>query len=380
MAISGRERILAALAFREVDRVPIDFGGTYTTSIYHDAYDRLKRQLGMSHPTVIYSKTRLLAIPDPEMLARFDVDTCFLGLGGYQGQQRELEDGSYLDEWGTLWRRADDGHFLYVDGPFFGQKKPEPAAVDEMPWPDPDNPGYYVGLADRAAALRRASDRCIILNMPIGIIHQGQFVRGFADWLKDLYKNRAFTQRMMNNIADRWIKVAENALDLTRGNVDVVFFGDDLASQLAPLFSPDIYRELIKPAHTRMVQAVKARADVKVAYHSCGAVVPLIEDLIDVGIDALNPVQVSARGMDPQGLKEAFHGRMAFWGGIDTQSLLPFGNPDQVRAEVRRMIETLGRGGGYVINSVHNMQNDVPSENVIALFDEARSYVPSWAR
>ena len=379
MAMSGRERILAALSHRPTDRVPIDFGGTYTTSIYHEAYDRLKRHLGMSHPTVIYSKTRLLAVPDPEMVARFDVDTRMLSLGGYRGDQHDRADGSYVDEWGTIWRRADDGHYLYVDGPFYGQKKPEPAAIGQQAWPDPDNPGYYAGLAERGARLRGESDAAIILNMPIGVIHQGQFVRGFADWLKDLYKNRAFITRLLDDIGGRWIRVAETALDLTRGNVDVVFFGDDLASQLAPLFSPEIYRELVKPVHAKMVAAVKAKADVKVLYHSCGAVVPLIDDLIDVGIDALNPVQVSARGMAPELLKEKFRGRMAFWGGIDTQRVLPFGSADEVRAEVRHMVEALGAGGGYVVNSVHNLQNDVPPENVVALFDEARDYVPSWA-
>lgn len=372
--MTHRERVLAALNHEETDRVPIDFGGTYTTTIYYAAYERLKTHLGVEHATNIYSKTRRLAIPDEAVLRRFDVDTRFLGLGGYEGEQRELDEDNYLDEWGTTWRKAEDGHYLYVDGPFFDEKKPDIEALLNGDWPDPDNPGYYRGLAERAAALRRDSDCAIILNMPIGVIHQGQFMRGFGDWLKDLYKNRAFSEALMDVIAERWIRVAENALDLAAGNVDIVFFGDDLGSQLAPMFNPDIYRELIKPQHARMIAAVKVRAEVKVLYHSCGAIAPLIGDLIDIGVDALNPVQVTANDMEPKSLKDRFGERIAFWGGINTQEVLPFGSSDEVRAEVRRVIDCLGRGGGFVLNSVHNIQNDVSAENIVAMFDEARAY------
>ena len=181
---------------------------------------------------------------------------------------------------------------------------------------------------------------------------------------------------MMDVIAERWIAVAEKALDECAGNVDIVFFGDDLASQLAPLFSPDIYREIIKPRHARMIAAVKARADVRVLYHSCGAVTPFIDDLIEIGVDALNPVQVTARDMEPASLKKRWGERIAFWGGINTQEVLPFGTPGEVRAEVRRVIDILSPGGGFVLNSVHNIQNDVATDNIVAMFDEARAYRP----
>lgn len=377
--ISHRERVLWALNHEETDRVPIDFGGTYTTTIFYAAYDRLKARLGLEHETRIYSKIRRLAIPDDSVLRHFDVDTRFLGLGAYEGDQRELDEDSYFDEWGTTWRKAEDGHYLYVDGSFFGQRKPDIAALEALAWPDPDNPGYYRGLAERAAQLRQDTDCAIILNMPIGVIHRGQFLRGFADWLKDLYKNRAFMERLMDGIADQWIHVVRNALDRVGDNVDIVFFGDDLASQNAPLFDPALYRELIKPRHRRMIDAVKTKRDVKVLYHSCGAVSPLIDDLIDIGVDALNPVQVSARDMDPSDLKERFGDRIAFWGGIDSQHVLPFGNAEDVRAAVRRAAGCLGRGGGFVLNSVHNIQNDVPVGNIVAMFEEARLWRPNAA-
>jgi uroporphyrinogen decarboxylase len=375
--MTHRERVLAALDRRPADRVPIDFGGTYTTSIYYAVYGRLKRHLGLEHETAIYSKTRRLAIPHESMLQRFDVDTRFLGLGPYEGEQRELDEDNYLDEWGTTWRKAQDGHYLSVDGPFYGQRKPDLAELDAGDWPDPDNPGYYRGLGERARRLREETDCAVILNMPIGVIHQGQFLRGFGDWLKDLYKNRPFSERMLDVIADRWIAVAENALDIVGSDVDVVFFGDDLATQLAPLFDPAIYRKLIKPRHERMIRAVKARADVRVLYHSCGAVSQFIGDLIDVGVDAVNPVQVTAKDMEPERLKDAYGDRICFWGGINTQHTLPFGTPEEVRTAVRSTIDCLGRSGGYVLNSVHNIQDDVPVENIVAMFDEARAHRPA---
>lgn len=378
-SLSHRERVLRTLNHKETDRVPIDFGGTYTTTIYHSAYDRLKKHLGLDHPTNIYSRTRRLAIPHETMLQRFDVDTRFLGLGPYEGNQREIDADTYLDEWGTTWRKAQDGHYLYVDGPFFGHKKVAPEAIDINGWPDPDNPGYYRGLRERAQALR-ATGSAVILNMPIGVVHQGQFLRGFGDWLKDLYKNRAFSEQLMGVIAERWIAVAENALALCGRDVDVVFFGDDLASQLAPLFDPEIYRALIKPHHRRMIAAVKAKADVKVLYHSCGAVTRLVDDLIDIGVDALNPVQVTAADMDPRMLKQRFGTRIAFWGGINSQAVLPFGTADEVKAEVRRIIDIMSPGGGFVLNSVHNIQEDVPTENIVAMFDEARRYCGHFQR
>jgi len=374
--MSHRQRIMNALDHKESDRVPIDFGGTYTTTIFHAAYDRLTEELGINEgETQIYSKTRRLAIPSEAVLQRFHVDTRFVGLSPYEGDQREIDEDTYLDEWGTTWRKAEDGHYLYVDGPFYDQKRPPPEGLDVDHWPDPENPGYYRGLAERARAAR-ASGCAVILNMPIGVIHQGQFLRGFADWLKDLYKNRAFSERMMDVIAERWIAVAEKALDECPDNVDIVFFGDDLASQLAPLFNPEIYREIIKPRHARMIAAVKAKADVKVLYHSCGAVTPLIDDLIEIGVDALNPVQVTASDMEPASLKKRWGDRIAFWGGINTQGVLPFGTADEVRAEVRRIIDILAPGGGFVLNSVHNIQNDVAADNIVAMFDEANSYRP----
>ena len=235
-----------------------------------------------------------------------------------RADQHEIDEDTYFDEWGTTWKKAQDGHYLYVDGPFFDQKKPDLEALENGDWPDPDNPGYYRGLRERAEKLR-ATECAVILNMPIGVVHQGQFLRGFRRLAQGplqepslLGKNDGRHRRPLDR---RGRKRHPDRGD----NVDIVFLGDDLASQLAPLFNPEIYREIIKPRHARMIEAVKSRADVKVLYHSCGAVSPLIDDLIDIGVDAINPVQVTASDMEPEKLKERFGGRITFWGGVNTQ-------------------------------------------------------------
>jgi len=238
----------------------------------------------------------------------------------------------------------------------------------------PSNPDLFEGLKEKAEALHRNTDYAIVLNLPVGIVHTCQFMRGFAEWLMDLGTDTQFACRLMDLIADIWIRIAQNALDAVGANIDVVMWGDDLAMQEGPLMSPHMYRELIKPRHKRMNAALKAHNSAKIHFHSCGSVYSLVEDLIDTGIDALNPIQVNARNMDPAHLKDKFGTRLAFWGGIDTQKLLPFGKPEEVRQEVRTIIDCMGKGGGYILASVHNIQAEVPPENIVAMFDEAKSY------
>ncbi len=377
MTWTHRERVLAALSHEETDRVPIDFGGAYATTIYFTAYERLKKHLDVEAETVIATKKGRTALVDETILRRFDVDVRGLRLGAYEGgaNQEDIDEDNYRDEWGVVWTKTGTHPYITTDGPFYN-KVPVIEDLESHSWPDPDNPGLYRGLSERAEALRRDTDCAIVLNLRLGIVHEGQFLRGYADWLKDLYKRPEFANRLMEFTGGYCRKVVENALEAVGDNVDIVWFGDDMAIQESTLFDPKIYRQLIRPHQERTISMVKALADVKVVFHSCGAIAPLLDDLIGIGVDAINPVQVGAKGMDPARLKKEFGDRLAFWGGIDTQRILPFGTPDDVRAETRRIIDILGKGGGYVLNSVHNIQPEVSPENIIAMFDEARSYRP----
>ncbi|HYB21244.1 MAG TPA: uroporphyrinogen decarboxylase family protein [Thermodesulfobacteriota bacterium] len=372
--MTHKERAMAALSHQETDRIPIDFGSTISTTIIMPAYENLKRYLGLQHQTQLMVKRGQTVIPDDRVLDHFDVDFCGIHLGSFKGgNYRELDSTTVIDAWGTTWKKAEGGHFINVNGPF-QNAEPKLELLENHLWPNPDEPGLYEGLGEQAAHFRRTTDRAIILDLPVGILHQCEFLRGFGEFLMDLVINPEFADRMMDRVADIWARIGQNALKAVGKNVDVVSWGDDLASQESPLFSPRIYRQLVKPKHRRMIQAIKSSADVKVHYHTCGSVYDLIGDLIDIGVDALNPLQVSARNMDPARLKKEFGNRLAFWGGMDTHRVLPFGSSDEVRKEVRKMIDVMGKGGGYILATVHNIQAEVPPENIVAMFEEARSY------
>ena len=373
--MTHRERVLAALNHELPDRTPIDFGGGMAATIYYTAYERLRGYLGVDSGPILQHlrKQSRTVVPEEAVLEHFDIDTRCLLLGGYEGGGREIDEDTFIDEWGTTWSKTGTHPYINTDGPFYGRPA-EIADLEAHDWPDPDNPGYYVGLAERAEALRCNTDYAIVLNLPVGIIHQCQFVRGWDTWLMDLHRNPEYACRMMDIITEHWIGVTNNVLEIVGDSVDVVFFGDDMGTQKSTLFRPEIYRRLIKPRHKRMFDVLKARPGFKVVLHSCGSTSSLFEDMIDLGVDAVNPVQINAANMEPERLKEEFGDRLTFWGGIDTQKVLPFGSPGEVRREVRRIIDILGRNGGYVLNSVHNIQSDVPPENVVAMFDEACSY------
>jgi len=372
--MSHRERVVTALALQEPDRVPLDFGGSIATTIIMPAYENLKKYLGLEHETHIMGRRARTVIPDKAVLERFDIDTYPLVLGEYRGgAAREIDHDTIVDFWGTTWKRAANGHFINVKGPF-QDSHPRIELLETYEWPDPGNPGLFEGLKQKARVMHKDTDYAIVLSLPPGIVHRCQYMRGFAEWLMDLQVNTEFACRLMDLIADIWIEIAEHALDEVGDNIDVIMWADDLAMQQGPFMSPQMYRDLIKPRHKRMNAALKARSDAKIHYHSCGSVYLLVEDLIDTGIDALNPIQVNARNMDPARLKEEFGDRLAFWGGIDTQKVLPFGKPEEVRQEVRRVIDCMGRGGGYILAGVHNIQAEVPPENIVAMFEEAKSY------
>jgi uroporphyrinogen decarboxylase len=367
---------MAAVHHKEADRVPVDLGSTSTTTLTAGAHERLRGYLGLpcDTPPEVFLYRASIVIPDAAILRRFDVDARPLLLGGPFGRpDRTLAEDAFVDEWDVTWTRHGDSNFIYSDGPFYHLNEPSLQDLAKYAWPDPDDPGRYEGLRKRAAALHEKTDYAVILSLGLGPIHQSQFVRGFGKWLEDLLVYPAFAEALMERIVDVWIQIAAKALDEACDYVDLVMFGDDVGIQGSPMVRPELYRCMIKPQHRRMVGAVK-QYNKPVMMHSCGSVYRLIPDLIDVGIDALNPIQVSAAQMDTKRLKQEFGRDLTFWGGIDTHQVLPRGTPKDVRDEVKHRIEDLGSGGGFVLCAVHNIQPEVPPENVVAMYDAAREY------
>jgi uroporphyrinogen decarboxylase len=369
--MTHRERILAAVGHREPDRVPRDLGGCLATTLTAEAHARLRAHLGLpdSPPPAWFALRSSTVIPDEAILRRFDVDARGLLLGAPDAHpdQRRSED-TILDEWGVTWTRPKGGHFLATDGPFHRIDEPRLADLERLRWPDPDDPGRYRGLRERARALHEGSDYAVVLTMPLGPVHLCQFMRGFAEWLEDLLIAPDFAQGLLERAVDIWAAIAERALREAGPYVDIVMYGDDVGTQGNCMVSPQLYRQLIKPGHKRMADAIK-RHGKPILYHTCGSVYKLLPYLIDVGIDILNPVQVTAAEMDPARLKREFGRDLAFWGGIDTQQVLPRGTPQDVREDVRRRIADLAEGGGYVLCAVHNIQAEVPPQNVVAMYD-----------
>jgi len=369
--MTHRERILAALNHRQPDRVPLDLGATRSTSIVVQAYERLNRHLGSTELPRIFSKWLNIAHPSQAMLQRFDIDTRSLGQGPPDNwQDIVFADGSYQDEWGVV--RSRPAGCLYYDltkSPFAGEASV--ADLDRHPWPDPHDPGRCRGLKEEARRLRQETDYAIALNMPGGVVTQAQFLRGFEDWFADLIADPTFYHALLERITDLWIEMAKDELDAAGDCADFCFFGDDVAFQDGPMMSMELYRKMVKPYHARVFSYLKSLSSAKILYHTCGSVAHLIPDLIELGVDALNPIQVSAKGMDTKTLKREFGKDICFWGGIDTQRVLPFGSVQDVQVEVRRRVEDLGPDG-YCVCAVHNLQADVSPENICAMYDTAR--------
>ncbi len=369
ITMTSRQRVLAALNHQQPDRVPIDIGGSSASTIIGEAYERLKAHLGVTEETRYMKKKSRSVILAEAIAERLHSDTRPLNIGHPDGWQDVfLPDGSFQDEWGVVWSKPEGGHYNPTGNPL---REALLRDLDRYPWPEPLNPGRTRGLREQARRLHEATEYAIVLSLPVGFVHQSQYLRGFENFLVDLLLNPEFVQALMDRALDFWLKLCGAVLEKVGPYVDVVLLADDVAFHDRPMVDLKRYRRMIKPRHKQMVDWIKSKSNAKVLYHCCGAVKSLIPDFIEIGVDALNPVQVSSVGMDTAELKSGFGDKICFWGGIDTSRVLPVGSPAAVQDEVRRRIQDLAAGGGYVLASVHNVQEDVPVENILAMADAA---------
>jgi uroporphyrinogen decarboxylase len=379
--MTPRQRVLTALNHEVPDRVPIDLGGNQT-GIHKNAYRNLARYLGYPDELEIMDAVQQLARPSERVLERFHVDTRYVAAGPastWKGGIVKGERGGRVwhdltDEFGVRWSMPDDQP-LYMDitlHPLAGAKVKD---VREYAWPKGDDPGRFAGLRERALRLRKDTPYAVVSGIS-GVVYEiCWYLRGLEQWFCDLLTDPEFCAAMLDQTLKYWLDWFRLFLDEAGDVVDVIMIGDDLAGQDGPLFNPEIYRRLVQPRHRRLVEYIRSRTEAKVWYHTCGSCAALLPDLIENGIHILNPVQISARNMDPFDLKRRFGRDLVFWGGgCDSQNVLPRGTPSEVAAEVRRNLEALSPGGGYVFNSIHNIQGEVPPENIVALFDTAYEF------
>lgn len=379
--MNPRERLQRALNHQEADRVPMDLGATRNSGITMPAYRRLVESLGLAletQPLGTTGNSRVLGVAaiDERVLERLGVDVRGVFLGPPDNwADIELPDNAFQDQWGVVWKRPPTSlYFDPVRFPLAGEISLHD--VVRYPWPDvAGDAGYTRGLRDRALWLHERTEYGIVLHLQDICVHYGQWLRGYEDWYTDFHLNPGVLTAIMDAVLERRMAVAESAIAAVGDIVDVISCSDDVADQRGPMVSPDSYRKFIKPRHRRFFDMVHSRSDAKVLFHSDGSLPKLLPDFIEIGIDFINPVQVSAAGMDDTArLKREFGRDIGFWGAIDNVRVLPYGTPDDVRAEVQRRIRDLGPGGGYVLGAVHNIQPDVPPENIVALFDSARAY------
>jgi len=380
--MTHRERVLAALDHRIPDRLPIDLGSARFTGMVKPACERLCAHLGFGRPGAMLDRMQQLVEVDETVLRHLDVDARAVSLGAPEaGGDVDLGPGRYRDEWGVV-RVQPPGCQYYEmrDSPLSGNITASDIA--RHPMPDPTDPGRTRGLRERTLRLRQETDYAVIYNARFHLVHQTQYLRGFSDWYADLAGDPGLFRALADAVLENLIEMNRRALSQIGDLVDIVAFGDDVGLQDRPVCSPALYRRVIRPYQERIVAAIREHTRARILYHTCGSVHAYINDFIEIGIDALNPVQVSAKHMEPQRLKREFGGRIAFWGGVDSQRLLPFGTPAEVEAEVARLFSILGEGGGWVLAAVHNIQPDVPPENILAMFAAGRScrYLAARAR
>jgi uroporphyrinogen decarboxylase len=375
--MTGRERVLTALDHREPDRVPYDFGGTFVTGSHHIAYRRLRSHLGLS-PDVQMADVRLgLAWIDRDVKDLLGVDVGIVAtLPPHPASwQLEIRDaGEYwelTDEYGMDWRQPKEGG-LYYDlhrSPLADVQAPDEVA--HYPWPDPADPHRFTRIREDCERVVFEEGRASACKGIIpGTLEVSLWMRGFERFFMDLIVDPALAGAILDKALEIKLRYWEAVFARIGDILDVVYDADDYGSQMAPLISPDLWRRMVKPRISELYAFVHANSRARVFLHSDGAIKSLIPDLIEAGVDALNPVQFTAEGMDIVELKREFGREIAFWGGgVDTQKVLPRGTPAEVREQVLRNVETLMPGGGYIFATVHNVQADVPPENLVAMVE-----------
>jgi len=371
-----RERALAALDHKEPDRVPIDFGGRHTT-LHLFAHQALMAHLGLSGPEPkIRSYHTYLVEPDPQLLQRFErvTEVFFARPPDDYVFRIDPATNTYVDEWGTKYYMPPDGYYFDMCENPLATAETE-ADLRAYRWPNPRDPSRIAGLAERVRAAYEAGEKVVMMGSAIGgLFEQAWYLLG----IEQSYIHLAANQKLMEALSDRLLAWLMDYWDMTLDAVgpylDLVHIQEDLGWQNGPLMSPETFRRIYKPRWRQLVDAIKKKTRARVYLHSCGSIHWAIPDIIDCGVEALNPVQVNAADMDSARLKREFGRDLTFWGGGCDPVALQNGTPQQVREEVRRRIGDLAPGGGYVFASVHNIQANVPPENIVALFDAAREF------
>lgn len=405
--MTSRERVMAAVNHKQPDCVPLDLGATPSSGISAIAYNRLKKHLGMTEGhTKIYDVVQQVVYPEQEILDRFGVDVIDIGrvfndrdgdwydvklADGSTGQYpswfhpQKQENGDWLvyDSEHTLIAKMPVGA-TFFDQTYFPYLEDYPddysdldhqmgkvlwSALVHSPWDHAGDENFYQTLRQKVLALREQTDKALMITCGCNLFEWGTFLRRMDNFLMDIYADPEHVRELVEQLMIRHLETLKKVCDSVGDIVDILRFGDDLGMDTGMFMSQEKYRDLFKPYHTKLNEYVHKHSNMKTFLHSCGSIYPIIGDLIDAGYDILNPVQTSARQMDPGTLKREFGKDITFWGGgCNTRTVLNRSTPEEVYTYTRRMIDIFAPDGGFVFNQEHNIMPDVPPENILAMY------------
>lgn len=367
--MTSKERVFAALNHEEADRVPLDIGGINNSMMHRLVEKELKEKLGLiDHGYFIKAINQGVVVPDQSVVDYFGADTCCI----YINETRpwiDNGDGTFTDMWGVGQKLNPDGYYYNMcKHPLEDAEEPED--LDALVWDEPNE--YMIeGLAERLEANK--DKFCILEGFRETMFGLPSWLRGVENFYVDLLANEELCDALHEKLLAYQIKLVDYVMDRFADQIDIVKYADDMGTQQSLLMSPETYRRMVKPYQARLYQHVKEKYHKKILLHSCGAIRPIIGDLIEIGVDAINPVQISAEGMNPRELKKEFGNNITFWGGgVDTQSVLNMASPEEVKRSVKENMEVFKPGGGFVFTQVHNIQPGVPIDNVIAMYEAYR--------
>ena len=377
--MNSRERVLASLNHEEPDRTPFDLAGSTWTGITNGAYQKLRLFLGMDPEEPHWSDViQQIVIPDQDILEKLEVDT----RGLFPLTSHNWDVHNKLTDIGDRWEYNDEWGFTHnfpkKNGHWFSLVKhpmenitPDISEIVNYNWPDPANKERIKGLREKALTFRNKGKPVMLKGLCAGIFEMQQRFRGMSNAMVDPFLYPEFSDRLVVKLADLKIEFWERALGELADVVDVVAEADDYGTQESQLIDPEQFRQVYKPHIARLIAALRKLAPkAKIMFHSCGNVRPIIPDFIEMGIDIVNPVHINAAGMEPYQLKKDFGKDIVFWGGgVDTQRILASGTVHEVSDDVRKNIDALAPGGGFVFATVHNIQSEVPPENIMAMVE-----------
>jgi len=373
--MTPRERVRATLRHQEPDRVPVCIGGT-GGKLTESRMELLKQHFGIEgsvEPVLVGPQLMRL---DNRVLNALQTDVRFVYMRPPTGfREREAPGGGWLYEWGLTYREHPESKmYEYVNHPLADATV---QSLESFDWPDPQDPARWAGLREEAQQLYTQTDYALVAYRPTynGLFELCQTLRGTEKFFMDMALQPDFAEALFWKVGQLMKGFYFAQLDAVGEFVEWVEMGDDLGSQNGPLISPAMYRSLLKAVHADLIQSIKRHSpQVKVMYHSCGAIRRFLKDFVDIGVDILNPIQVAAKGMIPAEIKAEVGDQLCFLGGVDSQHLLPEGSPAQVRDGVQQRLREMGSGGGYILAPSHNIGDDVPLENILAFFEAGRDY------